>query len=53
MDEQDIQDDKAVSNVAVHIEKIRGMRVDFGEYYGGMWSGKSSCLFRHPRMLIA
>ncbi len=33
------------SNVTVHIEKTRGMRVDFGEYYNpdhSPWNGKNS-----------
>ena len=30
------------SGIGVVVEKQKGMRVDFGEYYGGMWSGKST-----------
>jgi hypothetical protein len=31
-----------VRNATLRIEKVRGMRVDFGEYYGGMWEGLNS-----------
>ncbi len=30
------------TNINVHVEKLRGMRVDFGEYYNGQWAGKST-----------